>query len=295
MTEKQISIFMSVANTGSFSKAASALNITEPAVSRSIKTLEQEFGCDFFIRDKGRRCVSLTEKGVIFVDMAKRWLYLKDDALKLASNEQATLRVLATATLTTLFVPKMCDRLHESHPSLQLSVDSHHTRTSTDLVAQNMCDLALGSFILPDQRVKTIPLFQEELRFVCARADNKADKYIDISKLNNNKQLFISWDTDNYVWEHFIQKNNNSFVINSNTVDGIEYYIGKMGMWALAPVTFAGYLCKMHGFYEKRIVNDVPKRITYAMYNIGNANTIVNEAISLIREDALSYDGVEPL
>ena len=295
MTEKQISIFMSVANTGSFSKAASALNITEPAVSRSIKTLEQEFGCDFFIRDKGRRCVSLTEKGVIFVDMAKRWLYLKDDALKLASNEQTTLRVLATATLTTLFVPKMCDRLRESHPSLQLSVDSHHTRTSTDLVAQNMCDLALGSFILPDQRVKTIPLFQEELRFVCGRSDNKADKYIDISKLNNNKQLFISWDTDNYVWEHFIQKNNNSFVINSNTVDGIEYYIGKMGMWALAPVTFAGYLCKLHGFYEKRIVNDVPKRITYAMYNIGNANTIVNEAISLIREDALSYDGVEPL
>lgn len=50
MDIKQLRIFLNVAETGSFSEAAKRLNVTQPALSRQIRLLEEDSGSPLFIR-----------------------------------------------------------------------------------------------------------------------------------------------------------------------------------------------------------------------------------------------------
>lgn len=68
MTEIQIECFLSVANHLNFARASEELNISQPAVTHQIKTLEAKLGVKLFKRST--RLVSLTEEGLYFLDDA---------------------------------------------------------------------------------------------------------------------------------------------------------------------------------------------------------------------------------
>ena len=63
MTEREIEAFLTIVRTGSISAAAEVLYVTQPALSRRIRALEQELGYQLFIRKKGLRNVGLTAEG----------------------------------------------------------------------------------------------------------------------------------------------------------------------------------------------------------------------------------------
>ena len=63
MTEQDVKIFLAVVRWGSISAAAEAMFITQPAVSRHIRELERELGCQLVRRGKGLRHIELTEQG----------------------------------------------------------------------------------------------------------------------------------------------------------------------------------------------------------------------------------------
>ena len=75
-------IFYSIANHGSISKAAEHLYITQPAVSRSIRQLEEEMGCTLFVRT--RKGVRLTQEGEILYQYIEHSLnFLTTDEKKI--------------------------------------------------------------------------------------------------------------------------------------------------------------------------------------------------------------------
>ena len=67
MTFLEIEAFLKIAQCGSFSAAAEKLYITQPALGRRIRALEEELGYSLFIRNKGVRHVELTRQGRAFV------------------------------------------------------------------------------------------------------------------------------------------------------------------------------------------------------------------------------------
>ena len=291
MTEKQMLIFMTVANTGSFSDAAELLSISEPAVSKSIKALENEFGCEFFVRGKGKKILTFTDKGEIFLDIVKRWQYLIDDAKGLSDPGKETFRMTATSSISQVFLPGICRKLYTSHPSLNLSIDSHHTRSSTELVSNNHYDLAFCSFIIPNQKVIGKALFKEELVIICS--EEMAKKYPDPRKKVLEKRMFISWDTDSFVWEHFESGSADGLTLTSNTVDGIEYYLTEMDMWTLVPISYAKYISRIFGFSVIPMKEHVQYRTTYSLQAAHNSNPLIEEAIEIMRDEAKKYDGIE--
>ena len=70
MTEREIEAFLTIVRTGSISAAAEVLYVTQPALSRRIRALEQELGYQLFIRKKGLRNVGLTAEGKAFLSLA---------------------------------------------------------------------------------------------------------------------------------------------------------------------------------------------------------------------------------
>ncbi|MCI9671821.1 MAG: LysR family transcriptional regulator [Lawsonibacter sp.] len=63
MTQQGIEVFLAVGRLGSVSAAAQALYITQPAVSRHLRALEETLGCALVVRGRGRRQVELTDRG----------------------------------------------------------------------------------------------------------------------------------------------------------------------------------------------------------------------------------------
>ena len=66
MTFLEIEAFLKITETGSFSAAAEALYVTQPALGRRIRAMEEELGYPLFVRGKGLRKVELTRQGQAF-------------------------------------------------------------------------------------------------------------------------------------------------------------------------------------------------------------------------------------
>lgn len=99
--------FLELAETGSFSRAAEARHITQPAFSRRIKALEDWVGAPLFARTPPR--TTLTSAGEQFMrgapDLVRRLLQLRRDAREAGGRETATLRFAATHVLSFTFFP----------------------------------------------------------------------------------------------------------------------------------------------------------------------------------------------
>jgi DNA-binding transcriptional LysR family regulator len=90
----QLEHFLAVVEEGTFTRAAERVFRTQPAVSQSIKKLEEEIGAPLFARDL--HDVSLTEAGKVLVDYARRMVRERDEAMR----QLGALKNLKTGTLT---------------------------------------------------------------------------------------------------------------------------------------------------------------------------------------------------
>jgi molybdate transport repressor ModE-like protein len=77
MSDRRLMVFQQVARLGSFSRAAEALGMTQPAISGQIKTLESFFQTRLL--DRSRRGVRLTPEGEVVLQFSERILSLHQD------------------------------------------------------------------------------------------------------------------------------------------------------------------------------------------------------------------------
>jgi DNA-binding transcriptional LysR family regulator len=126
MNTQQLESFVQVAENLNFARAAEALNITQSAVSRQIRSLEEELGAQLFHRST--RAVSLTPAGITFLNDAKDILLkLKMSAKKLQSHSNSTIQVLSIGCINETYLSLLTPLLEncrtqfpEIHPFLRI-------------------------------------------------------------------------------------------------------------------------------------------------------------------------------
>lgn len=158
-----------VAERGSFSAAAEAMTLSQPAVSRQIAKLERQFGVALFQRVA--RGVVPTTAGDTAIELARDALDRLDtiDAtLKgIAGGDAGHLRLAAFSSANTSFIPEAMRHFGTAHPGVTtelVQVDPHDPRIA---VATGKVDLALLTAWQLDgdrvDRVDLVPLMDEEL------------------------------------------------------------------------------------------------------------------------------------
>lgn len=138
-------ILVEVAERGSFSAAADALVLTQPAVSRQIGGLEKQLGLPLFRR--AARGVSPTAAGSTAVDLA-RGVLGRLDAMEatmrtLAGLDAGHLRLTAFASANTSFVPAAIRRFDADHPGVTITLLHVDPVDALDAVQNDRVDLAL--------------------------------------------------------------------------------------------------------------------------------------------------------
>ena len=113
----RLKVFVTVAKEGSFTKAAAALGVTQPAVSQNIADLEKMTGNRLFDRLRGE--VVLTPQGKLFMEYAERILGACASAGNMFSALQpSTIRISVSEELYSFFVAPALERFGTIHPEI---------------------------------------------------------------------------------------------------------------------------------------------------------------------------------
>lgn len=127
MELRKFKSFLVVAKELHFGKAASKLNVTQPALSHQIKQLESELGFDLFDKDKrtNNRKVELTEKGIYLMKEITRVIDLLDRTLKnakISTEKNKQLKFGVPKLLLTSEILKIMDLLKSKFPDTEIKI-----------------------------------------------------------------------------------------------------------------------------------------------------------------------------
>ncbi|MBM6990673.1 MAG: LysR family transcriptional regulator [Mobilibacterium timonense] len=147
MNGNQVTCFLEAADRKSFSKAADALFMTQPGISRTISSLEKELDCQLFIR-KPYRPLELTEAGRIFqsafLQCRQTFQEAKVEARRLKIKKDMNLRFgYAAGWSTSSFLPVMLDTLQKEFPYLNIDVACFSIGRLPFLLYEDQFDLIL--------------------------------------------------------------------------------------------------------------------------------------------------------
>src|SRR5579872_6561102 len=119
-----LKVFLAVAQTLSFTRAAEQLFLTQSAVSHQIARLEREIGIPLFVRNG--KSVSLSASGQALVAPARRVFSAMDDALNIVRRtvepDLGHLRIGASAAACQYIIPEALREFRESFPNYSLSI-----------------------------------------------------------------------------------------------------------------------------------------------------------------------------
>ena len=117
-------IFYTVANNKNITKAANELNISQPAISKSIKNLEEQLGGQLFVRTK--RGVILTEEGYEFYNYIKQAIEYISNAenkfTELINLETGCIKIGISSTLTKEFLLPYLEEFHNTYPNITIEI-----------------------------------------------------------------------------------------------------------------------------------------------------------------------------
>lgn len=157
---RQLRHFLAIAEHGHFARAAEAVNLTQPALSRSLQALEASLGCKLV--DRHSRGISLTAHGRLVQEHARRLLAsnraLRNAVAQLGNLEMGELRMGAGPYPAARLVPRGIGRLASEHPRIRIELDISDWRS----LRQRLLDEHLELFVADVRELKGDPLLAVE-------------------------------------------------------------------------------------------------------------------------------------
>jgi DNA-binding transcriptional LysR family regulator len=157
--------FTTVLETGGFTKAAYALNLTQSALSHQIKTLEEQLGVEVFARI-GKRTV-LTQSGEILLKHAtvvlRELSKARQALLELHDPSRGRLRISAAGTSCYLLLPRILQEFKTEYPRVELSVSADYTGEAVQHLLEGILDIAILVAPPPVRGLTIEPLAKDEL------------------------------------------------------------------------------------------------------------------------------------
>ncbi len=162
----QLRNFLRVAELGNFTRAAEAIGLSQPALSRSIQRLEEELGQP--ILERKPRSVVLTDAGTLLRSRALQVLTLIDDVKAEISDDGASgrIRLGAIPTVAPYFLPDLLRRFSNQYPAASIVVQEEPTEKLLKRCSDGELDLAILALPVSAKYLEVEVLFEEELMLV---------------------------------------------------------------------------------------------------------------------------------
>ena len=184
MLSRPIQYFLAVAEHLSFTKAAAALHVSQPALSQQVRQLEESLGAQLF--DRSGRTTRLTDAGDVYLLYARR----AHQELREAKNaihdvsdlSRGSLRIAVTPTFTTYLVGPLIEAFHSRHPKITVNLKEISQERIEELLLAGELDVGIAFDEINTPDIEAIPLLNETLALVVNRKHRLAEERAITSK-----------------------------------------------------------------------------------------------------------------
>jgi LysR family carnitine catabolism transcriptional activator len=166
-------LFMQVAITRSFSETARLANLSQPALSRTIKLLEEELGVRLF--DRNSRNVSLTPAGAALLPTVERLAGDFDLAFEelqqTFAGQRGRVIVGALPSAAAHILPAVIATFRETHPQVEIVLRDNLSGALYQQMLDRLIDFAITTPPGSDDDFRFDPIMDDECVLVCRRED----------------------------------------------------------------------------------------------------------------------------
>lgn len=233
-TLQQLRILKAIATEKNFTKAADILYLSQPSLSKQIKTLEKNLNVVLINRETNQ--ISLTEQGKILLNYSERILPLCEEycrvLIDLKNGERGNLTIGTTQIIGKYLLPRILELFLRNYPQVNLRININSTRIITQSIESKKVDIAIISGEIPN-KIKNDVLVEsfvdDEIHLMIPKYHVFASKTIlekeDLYRLNfitlNSKSSFRQF-VDNQLIQNEIEINRLKIILELNSMEGIK-------------------------------------------------------------------------
>ncbi|QHG65529.1 transcriptional regulator CynR [Pseudomonas putida] len=245
MLARHIQYFLAVAAHHSFTKAATALHVSQPALSQQVRQLEESLGAQLF--DRSGRTTRLTDAGEVYLAYARRAAQELEEARRaihdVSDLSRGSLRVAVTPTFTTYLVGPLVEAFHNRYGNITLNVrEMSQERMETLLLADEL-DVGIAFEGTQAQDIEASPLLVETLALVVNRRHPLAQATsIGLEALSAESLVLLSGEfatreqIDRFCQQHGIHP---QVRMEANTISAVTEIVRRTTLSTLLPATIA--------------------------------------------------------
>jgi len=190
---RQLQLFMEVAKHKSITKAAESMHLSQPAISKSIRALEEELGMTLIIRTN--KTSDLTDAGRIVLEYAQRIAGLLSE-MKTTLNDITNLSrgqidIGLPPFIGSLFFPRVIAKFHHSYPNIVLNITEYGGARVVKSVEEGEFELGVAVLPIDEQQFDVYPIVEEEMKLLVYKEHHLArHNVVDIKELRNEEFIF---------------------------------------------------------------------------------------------------------
>lgn len=238
MTKLEIEAFLTIIKCGSISTAADKLFVTQPALSRRVRALEEELGYALFERGRGIRNIRLTAQGKEFITIAERLLRLYSEAEEIPKKKRRpVLHVSTINSLAAYLMPPVLKTMMSGPDACSVIFKSGRSVDIYSYVESGEVDIGLISDPQHSRKANTFPVFREPFVFV------GGEKWEDIDcaypeMLDPSSQIRMPWNPEYDVWHAKWFAPDSMPSLTADKMEFLEEYL-EGETWAIMPLLVA--------------------------------------------------------
>ncbi|PQQ29387.1 transcriptional regulator CynR [Photorhabdus hindustanensis] len=195
MLLRHINYFLAVAEHHSFTRAATALHVSQPALSQQIKQLEETLGAQLF--DRTGRATQLTDAGEVYFRYARRALQDLEEGKRAIHDvgdlSRGSLRVAVTPTFTTYLIGPLVKSFHNLYPNITLTVREMSQERIEELLVDDELDVGIAFDEIHSPDIDAQRLLVETLALVVGKEHPLAKcRTMSLKALNNESLVLLT-------------------------------------------------------------------------------------------------------
>lgn len=267
-------VFYYVAQTGSLSRAAEQLSVSQPAVSQSLRQLENTLGTSLFTRTS--RGVKLTKEGELLFSYVRRGyenIETGEKKLRQMLNlDIGELHIGASDMTLRFYLLPYLEKFHEKHPNIKVSVTNAPTPETLGYLENETIDFGVVSGPLPEMpQVEAIKVREIQDTFVAARRFIQyRNRTLDLHDLEKLPLISLEGKTSSRSYiDSFMAKNGVTIrpefeLATSDMI--VQFALRNLGVGCVVR-DFAAQFLESGQLFELRFNKYIPQRNFYVTVN----------------------------
>ncbi|WP_036768439.1 transcriptional regulator CynR [Photorhabdus australis] len=195
MLLRHINYFLAVAEHHSFTRAATALHVSQPALSQQIKQLEETLGAQLF--DRTGRAMRLTDAGEVYFRYARRALQDLEEGKRAIHDvgdlSRGSLRIAVTPTFTTYLIGPLVKSFHDLYPNVTLTIREMSQERIEELLVDDELDVGIAFDEIHSPDIDAQRLLVETLALVVGKEHPLAKcRTMSLKALSNESLVLLT-------------------------------------------------------------------------------------------------------